>query len=387
MSTDREDENKTFRTHPRNLKASAIAKFSVFSNPKTPLSSKKTRVITHGKGKSSTKTDRYLALADNILTLNRRIISITQIETELKREFEDAQKHLDECPSERTKWLHANADDCQQHYTSEGLNSVGIAHMRGIRPTMEDTHIATTLLLYYHEKVHQVRLYGIFDGHGGDACAKYLAKNLPSYLKTKLENALGKCSSKRAENAAIFNTLKLTFVELGAEYRKSALVNGGSTANIVLIFKKTLWTANVGDTRSILVLNDKAIALSEDAKPALEKYKRGVEKRQCVVLEVNGIARVEGILAIARAVGHKEIASGVSPRSKVTKYSFQYSPKGRNYLVIACDGLWDVASSNQVALTVQQLSGNTPEQIAVHLIKKAFEAESTDNISALVAIL
>lgn len=347
----------------------------------------KGRVTKQGNSRSAIKTDRFVSATDNILALNRRLISPAQIKAELKKEFDDAQTHLDDCSEDPSKWLHAKVQNCRQHYVSESVGNAGIAHMQGLRPTMEDTHIATTLLVYIHEKAYRVPLYGIFDGHGGDACAKYLASYLPIYLKTKLEMALDQCSSPKEEEAAIFNILKLAFVELGAEYRKSGFLQGGSTANIALILKKTLWVANVGDTRCILALNGHAIALSEDAKPAMEKYKKGVEKRHCVVTNVDGVARVEGTMAVARAVGHHEIASGISPRAKVTKYYLGKLPKARNYLIIACDGLWDVASSNQVAHTVSQHANHTPEQIAVHLIKKGFEAESTDNISALVAII
>lgn len=357
------------------------------SQKKTKLSVSSSKSKKIKKNKSTVKTHQYLT-SSGILQHNRRLISVAEISDKLKKEFEDAQKHLNECHSPPINWKYARASKCKEFYTSERIGNVGIAHMQGVRPTMEDTHIATTLFINVKNVPHQIPLYGIFDGHGGDGCAKYLEKNLPSYLKTQFEKALANTSTTEEEEAAIVNVLKITFVELGAEYRKSHSGQGGSTANIAIIFKNTIYVANVGDTRCILIKNGKAIALSEDAKPALEKYKRGVENRHCVVLEINGIARVGGNLATARAVGHNEITSGLSPRAKIIKYSLnQLPPKGNHFLLIACDGLWDVASSKQVAQTIKNIAKQTPEKIATYLICKAYEAKSLDNLSALVVFL
>ena len=45
------------------------------------------------------------------------------------------------------------------------------------------------------------------------------------------------------------------------------LVQGGSTANVVVIYKNKIYCANTGDSRSVLCRNDKAIPLSYDHKP------------------------------------------------------------------------------------------------------------------------
>lgn len=325
--------------------------------------------------------------AQNILKFNRRIVPLSKVQDTLDKEFKDAQSHLNECNAESSRWKFAKPEKCEESLTTEKIGRIGIVHMQGMRPKMEDRHIATHILLKIKGQEHQVPLYGIFDGHGGIACARYLSKHLASYLRSHLETALSSVNSEEEEEAAIFNVLKLAFVDLGADYRKFYRGEGGSTANIAIILKNQLWVANVGDTRAILATNGHVIALSEDAKPGLEKYRKGVETRHATVVEVDGIPRVKGNLATARAVGHNEMHSGVNPRAKVIKYPLDQLPKGKNFLVIACDGLWDVASSLQVAKTIHKIAHLPPDEIASFLARKAFEANSSDNLSVLVVAL
>lgn len=327
------------------------------------------------------------AFAQNILKFNRRIVPLSKVHDTLNNEFIDAQTHLNDCTVESSRWRFAKPEKCHEQLTIEKIGRIGIVHMQGLRPKMEDRHIATHVAVNIKDQVHQIPIYGIFDGHGGVACARYLSKHLASYLRSHLESALSTVNSEEEEEAAIFNVLKLAFVDLGADYRKFYRGEGGSTANIAIIFKNQLWVSNVGDTRAILATNGAVIALSEDAKPGLDKYKKGVETRHATVVEVDGIPRVKGNLATARAVGHSETHSGVNPRAKVIKYPLDQLPKGKSFLIIACDGLWDVASSLQVAKTVHKIAHLPPEEIASFLARKAFEANSSDNLSVLVVPL
>ncbi|OGN58689.1 MAG: hypothetical protein A3C42_01330 [Chlamydiae bacterium RIFCSPHIGHO2_02_FULL_45_9] len=50
----------------------------------------------------------------------------------------------------------------------------------------------------------------------------------------------------------------------------------GTTATVAMILDGKLWTANVGDSRTIL---DNGIQLSEDAKPTDTHYRKGIENQ------------------------------------------------------------------------------------------------------------
>lgn len=315
---------------------------------------------------------------------NRRSVAPAQVPLKLRRSFEAAQEHLED--GNNSGWAAANINvqlpsAGSSTHASPGLGTVGIASAQGRRSSMEDAHIATTITVPGFTQ--RISLYGIFDGHGGERCAHYLEQHIANYLQERLAIAL----QAEDRDAAIYNLLKKAFVELGERYKMQHPYSmAGSTANIALVIGNDLWVANVGDTRTILSSNGTAIALSEDAKPNLPAYRRGAERRGGQVIHW-GVYRVQkggsSALAIGRAVGHDEEGSGVNPRAKVIKYSLQNLPPGRNFLLVGCDGLWDVASSQNVAGTVHSLE-ETPENIARRLVHQAYAAGSTDNISALV---
>ena len=75
----------------------------------------------------------------------------------------------------------------------------------------------------------------------------------------------------------------------------------GCTANVVLIVDRTLYVANLGDSRSVLCDGSgKATVLSEDHKASDPKEKARIEKAGGTV-DKDG--RVEGGLNISRAIG------------------------------------------------------------------------------------
>jgi serine/threonine protein phosphatase PrpC len=101
-----------------------------------------------------------------------------------------------------------------------------------------------------------------------------------------------------------------------------------------------------------------------------------------------GIHRVDGNLAVARAVGEKDMPA-INPRAKITKVPLKdLSVAQTPHLVIACDGLWDVATSRQVSNTIQADVGKKSlTEIAKGLVTRAIAAQSSDNVSALVVDL
>jgi len=86
----------------------------------------------------------------------------------------------------------------------------------------------------------------------------------------------------------------------------------GSTAVSSTLFQEggvtTLCTANVGDARTILVRDGKAVQLSVDHVPDDENERRRIDKgnpnlRKSLVTFTEGSWRVGGVLALSRAFG------------------------------------------------------------------------------------
>lgn len=342
----------------------------------------------------------------DIALYNRRLVEPGLVRFKLEKEWREAQHYNDYVdPNFVGKWEQANHEECKEKVETSNINGkVGFASMQGKRDSMEDAEIVSEFAIQIGEEARTIQLYGVFDGHVGAECSTYLKMHVEGHLKENLQKAFvsilqDEKKGEIFEEAAIFNVLKCAFVHLGSEYRMIHLKNtgklarAGSAANIALTIGDDIWVSNVGDSRAILVsCEGPAIALSEDAKPQIPKYKRGAERRGGAVIQgVGGTSRVMGTgplaYSLARAVGHDEETSGINPRAKVIKYSIPKEARKGSFLVIGCDGLWDIVSTNDVAATVRAHAHATPAEIAAILTKKAYQTGSLDNITVLVVAL
>lgn len=294
------------------------------------------------------------------------------IEGKLRNQFEHAQKQAAEETDKDFQYLVAPAN-FQAHTQSEKISDyeVAVCHFIGRRPSMEDEHLTTSFKLTINEKNYPVQLFGIFDGHGGGEASRYVRKNLERILHETLNEFCG----DKLTDEAIWNALKITFVKLDEQFKKR---QSGTTATVAMILNGKLWTANVGDSRTIL---DNGIQLSEDAKPTDPRYQKGIENRGGRVY----FNRVNGILAVARAVGDHDVGA-VSPRPKITVYPLSMIPKG-THLILTCDGIYDVSSTRQIAAAIRAHRDNSAAELAKNIVYSAYEASSQDNLSALVVKL
>ena len=112
------------------------------------------------------------------------------------------------------------------------------------------------------------------------------------------------------------------------------------------------WTATgrAGDSRCVLCRKGKALPLSHDHKPADPVELGRIEAAGGFVTEAG---RINGNLNLSRALGDLKYKGDFSrPPSKqiitaepdVVKHDLQ---KGDEFIVLACDGIWDVMSNQQ----------------------------------------
>ena len=261
---------------------------------------------------------------------------------------------------------------------------VGVCHFIGRRKEMEDEHLATSFDLNVGGEVYPVSLFGVFDGHGGGQASAYVRDN----LQKKLVEMLTRFCPNELTNEGIWNALKLTFVGLNKDL---AHPRAGTTATVSMILDGKLWTANVGDSRTIL---DDATQLSEDAKPNDPRYRQGIEDRGGQVYHRFGdVPRINKVLALARAIGDHLIRGvddnrlrPVSARPKITMLALSEIEPG-THLILACDGIYDVASTRQVAKGIKGDKDGSTMQLAQNIVHSAYMAGSKDNLSALVVKL
>ena len=233
---------------------------------------------------------------------------------------------------------------------------------------MEDDHLH---ILGFND-VPELSLFGVFDGHGGDMVAKYAAKKLPLHLLKS-----GRDESLQPGDADFVNKSKKAFeaalMSLDAELRslpvvESGVDQSGSTSVVTLVSNHYIVCANTGDSRAVLCRDGKAVALSHDHKPYLPKERARIEAAGGTVQ----YDRVNGDLAVSRALGDfvYKRAESVPPEAQaVTAFpdiiDVEREPEQDEFIIIACDGIWDAMSSQDAVDCVRDLLTNgRPPQVS-----------------------
>lgn len=224
----------------------------------------------------------------------------------------------------------------------------GVSAMQGWRISMEDSHTTVLDLLADNPKAaknHKSKLsfFGVYDGHGGEKVASFAGDNIhhiiakqDTFKDGNYEQALK--DGFLATDRAILNDPK---------YEDEV---SGCTACVGLITEDKIYTANAGDSRSVLGVKGRAKPLSFDHKPQNEGEKARITAAGGFV----DFGRVNGNLALSRAIGDFEFkkSAELAPEQQiVTAYPdvvVHDFTDDDEFLVIACDGIWDCQSSQAV---------------------------------------
>lgn len=210
-----------------------------------------------------------------------------------------------------------------------------ITALQGRRQYMEDTYLVQENL------INGLSLYAVFDGHGGDIVARRCSENLQEILLENLQ--------KTHFNIAI--SLTKTFIALDEMFDIAESYMTGTTCLVILRGHDNIWVANCGDSRVIINAGDSFEQLSFDHKPVAQEKKR-IEEDGGTVMNVDGIWRVSGELAVSRAIGDKRLRPYVIPTPEITTYSLTPFNK---FMILATDGLWDVMSNKRAnAIVLEQ---------------------------------
>lgn len=310
-----------------------------------------------------------------------RLPAAETVKDRLARQMQRTMEQMAHEPAKQFRYLEAPLD-WHAHQEMVGGLEVGISHVQGRRRSMEDEHLATCFNVKVAGKEYPIRLFGIFDGHGGAEAAKFVR----DHLQSKLQNALVEYNLQGLNDAGIWNALKMTCVRLNQDlgmHNQEIAENQGTTATIAMILDEKLWSANVGDSRTVLDNGGTPVQCTEDAKPADSRYRRGIEHRGGRVQFNGGAPRVNGDLAVARAIGDQRLNGAVSARPKITMKPLAEIKLG-SHLILACDGIYDVSTTVDTANATHQHANRTACGLARNITYSAYEAGSGDNLSAMV---
>lgn len=325
----------------------------------------------------------------------------------------------------------------------------GLASMQGWRTEMEDAH---TVVLSGDSD--GVSFFGVFDGHSGDMVSEYCSlcwvdhvkqsESYPGDLSTamsesfftmdeflrdscrsseffkKLETQKKMDERKRAKvqdprdihqkvralmqdanNQGSLSTsetyaLAESMCELEQEaINRRAHVCGGSTAICATLRGSKLVVANAGDSRGVLCReNGRVFPLSHDHKP---EHKVETDR----ILRAGGYVkdgRVNGQLALSRAIGDFEFKQNVTMTAQDQAVTCNPDvlvvdlKRGDEFLILACDGIWDVVSNEQAVafvraeLRIEPILSRVASRLLDHCLAddSTGSALGTDNMTCLV---
>jgi serine/threonine protein phosphatase PrpC len=335
----------------------------------------------------------------------------------------------------------------------------GAAEMPGKRIEMEDAilcqyplEVPPKLLLEEEKLISPLGLFGVFDGHGdGGFASQFISSNLISKLQSNpnWNVAYNEINSDNdsCSNAVLETVFTEAYYDLDKDLKdeESKPRDGGTTAIVALLSGQRILVANVGDSRCILVKKRAAsknnqngeeesigmsqievLSLSEDHKPDLPDERARIESAGLAIHidqipfnedDKNGqyvmISKVKKsdkeMLGVARAFGdydyksNEELSS--SRQAVVCTPDFVVMERADSedmFLILACDGVFDVMSNDEVGLFVTNgvnaaIATLTKEDRPVEaevlasvgdgLLAECLEKGSTDNMSVLIVAL
>lgn len=233
-------------------------------------------------------------------------------------------------------------------------------------------------------RIPKQAFFAVYDGHGGRGCSEYCENHLHLNLlatlgaKVTVEGAAENCVVNVRE--AMTSAYLKTDEQIG-EARLG--FNCGTTAVTCLVRpeedQRYVYTSNVGDSRAVISHNGKAFRLSRDHKASDPEEARRIEAAGAFVLN----KRVNGVLAVSRALGHsaeKAFLIGTPFTSKTML------DKDDEFLILACDGVWDVMGDQDAVDFVRDKlkEGMSASEASSALVSQSKARCSRDNLSVIV---
>lgn len=313
-----------------------------------------------------------------------------------------------------------------------------IGSMQGYRLTQEDAHLIANFSNHLHIRFSNpftkqtdhltLALFGVFDGHGGDECSKFVSgqeradQGLSKWITYSFENhRYGSFEDDPKQYKRLFHTLdglisqilKDSFMlqdrELYSHFANSPCGSTGIVA--VIINGEKLYVANVGDSRCILSSKSKGVKnLSFDHKPQ--------HIGELIRINDNGgtvsLGRVGGVLALSRAFGDFQFKRGVSYTTVHGQASRNSTPaqeaqvtvepdvmphqidfSNDEFLVLACDGIWDIYSNKTLVQFIKYhlTLGLKLDEIVTKLLDHGISCADSntgvgfDNMTVIIVVL
>lgn len=183
----------------------------------------------------------------------------------------------------------------------------GVSTIQGRRDEQEDRYAVLASV----PGAERLAFFAVYDGHGGNQCSKYAAATLHERVAASPGLRQGNVRRALADG---FAAVEAEFLDIANKQRLSC----GSTALAVVLAvpdatsSGEITVAHVGDSRGVLCRAGKAVPLTIDHKPEEPAERQRIEALGGFVSERGYCMRVQGVLAMSRALGNRLLKPFVS---------------------------------------------------------------------------
>jgi len=256
-----------------------------------------------------------------------------------------------------------------------------LAGAKGGRRTNEDGD-----LIFEAGSESPITCLSIFDGHGGDEVSKLAQELLAKIIVDKSENTDG-CA-----------LLYRSYRDLDRKIRLRSRTLAGCTAATVLVQGSNVWSANLGDTHTIVgsisgsrkaefLTYQPPMAAPSPLAPTTRETQRIESLGDRVVDDQYGIPRINENLNLSRAFGDGYVRSV----SKIPSLAFISMPTDDRIILMGCDGLWDYVTPETALQWVRDWIQSDQEiSVAHHILERVWMVGErihgipNDNITIIV---
>jgi len=248
-------------------------------------------------------------------------------------------------------------------------------------------------------------LFAVFDGHNGSGTSEFLSQRLatavtldPAFssdLEACLTSAADRVDNEYMDHAEANQVYDGATGVIIAIRQAATTKAGGRRAELVC--------ANVGDSRAVLSRRGEAVELSSDHKCTREDEEARIKAAGGWIAK----GRLCGVIAVTRSFGdieHKrlkdacwdikftgdtliaqpefrrDMVSLPAPRAAHSSWSSD------EFIIVACDGVWDVMTSQQAVSFVRRRVAEHADAglAAQELVRKALDLNTIDNCTVCI---
>lgn len=210
---------------------------------------------------------------------------------------------------------------------------------------------------------------GIYDGHGGSFAAQYTAQRLQRIFSDQV-------AADASPQQAFINSYEITSEELSNQ-------DSGTTAVTFLIKDEYIYAANAGDSRAVIIGEQGLIQLTIEHRLSNREEQQRIEDKGGIIRYPYVYHGYKGLMP-TRSIGDQFFKQvGVIATPSLSEHQVTQDDM---LLVVACDGLFDIMSNEEVAQLARKLP--QPEKLVNKLRDEVFfHRYGTDNLTILVVPL